>query len=148
MEFITAEVEVQGNPAVKPGAMVNIKKVGAYSGHYLVTEANHFYDAGGYHCIFYVARDKWGNSSAQQATAAAARAAGAASSVNDAVVDVTLVDENGSPVPGAPYRVIMPDGRFLDGCLDDKGRVRIEGLPRGNYKVTFPGRAADSWDPA
>jgi Bacteriophage probable baseplate hub protein len=147
MEFITAEVEVQGNPVVKPGALVNIKKVGAYSGHYLVTEANHFYDGAGYNCIFYVARDKWGNSSTQQATAAAARAAAAATTVNDAVVDVSLVDENGSPVPGAPYRVIMPDGRFLDGCLDDKGRVRIEGLPRGNYKVTFPGRAPDSWDP-
>ncbi|HEY4730790.1 MAG TPA: contractile injection system protein, VgrG/Pvc8 family, partial [Myxococcales bacterium] len=39
MEFITAEVEVQGNPTVKPGAMVTLNKVGAYSGHYLVTEA-------------------------------------------------------------------------------------------------------------
>src|SRR5207253_170238 len=63
MEFITAEVEVQGNPEVKPGAMVNLKKVGEYSGHYYVTEANHFYDAAGYNCIFYVARDKWGDSS-------------------------------------------------------------------------------------
>jgi hypothetical protein len=63
MEFLTAEVEVQGNPAVKPGAMVNLKKVGQYSGHYYVTEANHFYDAGGYTVIFYVARDKWGDSS-------------------------------------------------------------------------------------
>src|SRR5262249_24826353 len=56
MEFMTAEVETQGNPDVKPGAMVNLKKVGAYSGHYYVAEANHFYDAGGYNCIFYVAR--------------------------------------------------------------------------------------------
>ena len=67
MEFIVAEVEVQGNPGIKPGAMVNLKKVGAYSGHYYVTEANHFYDAGGYNCIFYVARDKWGDSSNEKA---------------------------------------------------------------------------------
>src|SRR5712671_2289956 len=63
LEFLTAEVEVQGNPEIKPGAMVNVKKVGVYSGHYMVTEANHFFDAGGYSCIFYVARDKWGDSS-------------------------------------------------------------------------------------
>src|SRR5712671_3592274 len=63
LEFLTAEVEVQGNPEIKPGAMVNVKKVGVYSGHYLVTEANHFFDAAGYSCIFYVARDKWGDSS-------------------------------------------------------------------------------------
>ena len=75
MEFITAEVEVQGNPVVKPGAMVNIKKVGPYSGHYLVTEANHFYDAAGYNCIFYVARDKWGNSSNPPASTRAPAAA-------------------------------------------------------------------------
>ena len=87
MEFLTAEVEVQGDPRVRPGAMVNIKKVGVYSGHYLVTEANHFYDAAGYDCIFYVARDKWGNSSSaaqqqaarqQQGQAAGAQARGKA----------------------------------------------------------------------
>jgi hypothetical protein len=54
--------------------MVNIKKVGPYSGHYLVTEANHFYDAAGYNCIFYVARDKWGNSSRPPSTRAPAAA--------------------------------------------------------------------------
>jgi uncharacterized protein len=74
MEFITAEVEVEGDPKVRPGALVNIKKVGPYSGHYLVTEANHFYDAAGYNCIFYIARDKWGNSAQSQQQAAAARA--------------------------------------------------------------------------
>jgi outer membrane protein OmpA-like peptidoglycan-associated protein/phage protein D len=74
MEFITAEVEVEGDPKVKPGALVNIKKVGPYSGHYLVTEANHFYDAAGYNCIFYIARDKWGNPAQAQQQAAAARA--------------------------------------------------------------------------
>src|SRR5256885_1035586 len=68
MEFLTAEVEIQGNPDVKPGAMVNLKKVGQYSGHYYVTEANHFYDAAGYNCIFYVARDKWGDSSHENET--------------------------------------------------------------------------------
>src|SRR3989442_15360379 len=73
MDFITAEVEVQGSPKVKPGALGNIKKVGEYSGHYLVTEANHFYDSAGYNCIFYVAREKGGNSSQTQQQQQAAR---------------------------------------------------------------------------
>src|SRR5258708_7285575 len=42
MESLAAEVEVQGNPDVKPGAMVNLKKVGQYSGHYYVTIAPGF----------------------------------------------------------------------------------------------------------
>jgi len=63
MEFIVAEVEVLGDPTVVPGAMVNLKKLGIFGGHYLVVEANHFYDAAGYNTIFYVARDKWGDSS-------------------------------------------------------------------------------------
>jgi phage protein D len=64
LEFLTAEVEVQGDPDIRPGALVKIDKVGVYSGRYLVTEANHFYDAAGYQCVFYVARDKWGDSAA------------------------------------------------------------------------------------
>jgi uncharacterized protein len=66
LEFLTAEVEVQGDPNIRPGAVVDMKKVGVYSGHYLVTEANHFYDAGGYQCIFYIARDKWGEAAGTQ----------------------------------------------------------------------------------
>src|SRR5439155_1296933 len=103
MEFITAEVEVQGNPVVRPGALVNIKKVGAYSGHYLVTEANHFYDAAGYNCIFYVARDKRGNSSQPQQAAQPQQQAAAQQQATPAVVKDgihrRLVDEEtGDPL--------------------------------------------------
>jgi phage protein D len=73
LEFLTAEVEVKGNPEIKPGSMVNVKNVGVYSGLYWVTEANHFWDASGYSTIFYVARDKWGDSSNAKAKEQAAR---------------------------------------------------------------------------
>jgi hypothetical protein len=68
LEFLTAEVEVKGNPAIRPGAIVDVKNVGVYSGHYWVTEANHFWDAAGYSTIFYVARDKWADLEPEQTT--------------------------------------------------------------------------------
>ncbi len=156
MEFLTAEVEVQGDPRVRPGAMVNIKKVGVYSGHYLVTEANHFYDAAGYDCIFYVARDKWGNSSsAAQQQAAGQQQRQAAQQQQQAVtpqvarsstyIDLILVDDDGAPVAGAKYEVTTSDGRELQGSLDAQGRARVQGVGTGPCEVTFPEQPPDAW---
>jgi hypothetical protein len=156
MEFLTAEVEVQGDPRVRPGAMVNIKKVGVYSGHYLVTEANHFYDAAGYDCIFYVARDKWGNSSsAAQQQAAGQQQRQAAQQQQQAVtpqvarsstyIDLILVDDDGAPVAGAKYEVTTSDGRELQGSLDAQGRARVQGVGTGPCQVTFPEQPPDAW---
>ena len=145
MEFLTAEVEVQGDPRVRPGAMVNIKKVGQYSGHYLVTEANHFYDAAGYNCIFYVARDKWGNTSSSTQQLKKAKAVVTA---RTSFLEVALVDDSGVPLAGERYQVIASDGSVIDGFLDQQGRARIDGLPRGvSYQVTFPGLPPDAWQP-
>jgi uncharacterized protein len=144
LQFLTAEVEVQGNPDIQPGAMVKIEGVGNYSGRYLVTEANHFYDAGGYDCIFYVASDKFGTPAAQQA----AKVQKQTVTPQDGVVDIKLVDDAGQPIPGERYQVTLPDGTTLEGTVDDAGRARLEGLPRGNYKVTFPRLSSDAWDKA
>ena len=144
LEFLTAEVEVQGNPDIRPGAMVKVNDVGIYSGRYLVTEANHFYDAAGYHCIFYVARDKWGPASAQQAAALQKKTV----TPQDGVVDIRLLDDAGKPIAGERYQVTLPDGTTMEGCVDDAGRARLEGLPRGNYKVTFPRLSSDAWNKA
>jgi hypothetical protein len=143
MEFITAEVEVQGNPAVRPGALVNIKKVGPYSGHYLVTEANHYYDAAGYNCIFYLARDKWGNSSAP----AAAQARAPQSPPANQFVDLELADDAGVPVAEAAYEVLTADGRVLTGKLDAKGKARVHGVGPGQCRVSFPELHPDAWKP-
>jgi phage protein D len=143
LQFLTAEVEVQGNPDIRPGAMVSVKDVGVYSGRYLVTEANHFYDAGGYHCIFYVASDKFGTPSTQGPKLQTKTV-----TPQDGVVDIRLVDDAGKPIPGERYEVTLPDGTTIDGAVDDAGRARLEGLPRGNYKVTFPRLSSDAWDKA
>jgi hypothetical protein len=53
-------------------------------------------------------------------------------------VEVELVDEADKPVPGARYRVTLPDGKVDEGTLDAKGFVRIEGFEPGQCQVSFP----------
>jgi uncharacterized protein len=151
LEFLTAEVEVQGNPDIKPGAMVNVKKVGVYSGHYLVTEANHFYDAAGYDCIFYVARDKWGDSSTtkekQQQAKQQQNAAnkGAAAKKKKAVVEMDgihrrLVDaETGEPLRNVEYEIALHGGKKRRGKTDDEGFLEEKDVVKGNFTIRILG---------
>ena len=140
MEFLTAEVEVQGNPAVKPGAMVNLKKVGEYSGHYLVTEANHFYDAAGYSCIFYVARDKWGDSSAppQQQQAKKTKPFPKAATgqppkqvAPDHFVLQVIDDDTGKAVPQVTLEVTLASGAKRQVQTDREGFIEIADAGKG-----------------
>lgn len=143
MEFLTAEVEVQGHPAVKPGAVVNIKKVGEYSGPYLVTEANHFYDAAGYQCIFYVARDKWGDSSApaQQQHSRAQPAAKASAAKPPRQVGprdflLQIIDDGtGQPIAQLDVEVTLPSGQKRLIQSDREGFVEVREAGKGSNDV-------------
>lgn len=151
MEFVTAEVEVQGDPGVRPGAMVNLKKVGAYSGHYLVTEANHFYDGAGYNCIFYVARDKWGDSSREKEKDKSAKGAGKAAQATpygaprpkagkrpNEAIDFTLQDDQGNALAGVKVKIRLASGEVIDAETDKDGHVHIDDKPPGAYTVEIP----------
>lgn len=151
LEFITAEVEVQGDPNVKPGAMVNLKKVGAYGGHYLITEANHFYDAAGYNVIFYVARDKWGDSSNDgvkdpagptdqpgdptDPTDDPADPTEPADDDKKSFIDFTLQDDEGKPVADRQVKIHLAGGQELEATTDSDGHVHIDEEPDGSYTV-------------
>jgi outer membrane protein OmpA-like peptidoglycan-associated protein/phage protein D len=154
MEFITAECEVQGSPDVKPGAMVNLKKVGAYSGHYLITEANHFFDASGYSCIFYVARDKWGDSSVDKEKDKQASGGGAGPAAatkpykppespvqeeKSGFIDFALQDDNGNAIANVNVRIHLASGETLDATTDGSGKVHIDQKPEGAYTVELLG---------
>ena len=158
LEFLTAEVEVQGNPAIKPGAMVNVKKVGVYSGHYLVTEANHFYDVGGYDCIFYVARDKWGDSSTtkekqHQVKQQKAAAKSAAQQKKKAVVEMDgihrrLVDgETGEPLRNVEYEITLHGGKKRRGKTDDEGFLEEKDVVKGNFTIRVLGAQIQPFEP-
>ena len=64
-------------------------------------------------------------------------------------VEVELVDEEGSPVPGERYRVTLPDGKTVaEGTLDQNGLARVEGIDPGSCKITFPNLDKEAWEKA
>lgn len=64
-------------------------------------------------------------------------------------VEIDLVDDEGNPVPGEPYRITLPDGTIQTGTLDDRGKARIAGIEQaGTCQVCFYKRDAQAWAPA
>jgi hypothetical protein len=63
-------------------------------------------------------------------------------------VEIELVDDNDEPVPGARYRVTLPDGSVDEGTLDARGFARVAGFEPGECKVEFPDFDAEVWDKA
>ncbi|MFN0138235.1 MAG: hypothetical protein ACKVS9_19195 [Phycisphaerae bacterium] len=61
-------------------------------------------------------------------------------------VEFALVDMEGEPVPFERYRVTLADGSVQEGQLDDKGKVRYDGLLDGDCKITFPELDSESWE--
>src|SRR5579859_8053227 len=53
-------------------------------------------------------------------------------------VGLVLVDQDGTPVPDRPFRVIKPDGTTLDGTLDSHGAAMIRDLDAGNCQIWCP----------
>jgi hypothetical protein len=54
-------------------------------------------------------------------------------------IEIELIGEDDKPIPWERYKVVLPDGRIVEGLLDDAGFVRIDQiLPAGNCRVSFP----------
>jgi len=60
-------------------------------------------------------------------------------------IAIQLVDELGKHVPNEDYSITLPDGTVVEGTLDKKGRVKINGIDPGDCKITFTDRDKDSW---
>lgn len=60
-------------------------------------------------------------------------------------IAIQLVDEEGHAVPGEDYKVTLPDGTVVEGCLDAHGRARISGIDSGTCSVCFPGLDRQVW---
>lgn len=60
-------------------------------------------------------------------------------------IEITLVDGKGDPVPGESYQIELADASVLEGSLNEKGFVRVDGIDPGNCKVTFPELDGRSW---
>jgi hypothetical protein len=62
-------------------------------------------------------------------------------------VEIALVDQDGNPVPGEQYQIVVPDGTQVNGMLDANGLARVEGIDPGNCQITFPKLDKKSWHP-
>jgi hypothetical protein len=64
-------------------------------------------------------------------------------------VMIELLDAEGNPVPGEPYRIKLPDGTIVRGTLDAKGKAHHTGIQQGGTcQVCFYERDAAIWAPA
>lgn len=63
-------------------------------------------------------------------------------------IEIELVDEEDNPVPGMPFELTLPDGSPYSGTLDHKGFYRVEGIPPGECKVSFPSLDEEAWKKA
>ena len=62
-------------------------------------------------------------------------------------IEFRLVDKNGLPVPGEPFRVRLPDQSLQTGTLDHEGKVRFENVCAGQATICFTGMDAKEWKP-
>ena len=60
-------------------------------------------------------------------------------------VGLLLEDEEGEPVPSQRVRIKLANGTVRESVSDDKGRIRLDGIPLGNCQVEFVGLDAGDW---
>jgi hypothetical protein len=63
-------------------------------------------------------------------------------------IEIAMVDDSGIPVADEEYRIEFPDGTVRTGRLNWMGAARLNGIPKGTCKVTFPRLDADAWEKA
>ncbi len=59
-------------------------------------------------------------------------------------LEIELTDDQGAPMAGEPYKVVLADGSVVLGELNDAGFDRLENICPGSAKVSFPDREP-SW---
>lgn len=53
-------------------------------------------------------------------------------------IEIQMLDEDGKPVTGEAFAILLPDGSTYSGTLDGKGRARVDGVDPGTCQITFP----------
>ena len=53
-------------------------------------------------------------------------------------IEIELTDDEGAPISGKKYKLLLPDGTERSGTLDGEGHAREENVPPGPVEVDFP----------
>src|SRR5688572_28326512 len=62
-------------------------------------------------------------------------------------VALRLVDEEGEPVAGEPWRLTFADGSKAEGTLGQDGQIAVFARGEGEASITFPDLDAEAWEP-
>jgi len=60
-------------------------------------------------------------------------------------IEIQLLDEQGAPVRGVPYRITLPDGSVRTGALDAEGLARFDGIDPGECDIELPAIDGREW---
>lgn len=60
-------------------------------------------------------------------------------------IEIQLLDEQGRGISGQRYLIVLPDGRERRGFTDSLGSARLNRIPSGSCKVSFPDLDAKAW---
>lgn len=60
-------------------------------------------------------------------------------------IEMEVVDDFGRPQPNQPFLCMLPDGRIETGTLDDRGRVRFDGIDPGTCVFTLTNLDQETW---
>lgn len=61
------------------------------------------------------------------------------------IIEIELTDDDGQPVGGEAFELLLPDGSKRSGQLDADGYTKVTSIPEGTCQVTFPGLDAGDW---
>lgn len=53
-------------------------------------------------------------------------------------LEFQLLNDREQPIANEKFMLTLPDGRIINGMLDDTGRVHLPNVPRGTCKINFP----------
>lgn len=60
-------------------------------------------------------------------------------------IEIQLVDEDGAGIPGADYVIVTPDNERHSGVTGKNGIARLDDIPPGQCRITFPELDRDAW---
>lgn len=61
-------------------------------------------------------------------------------------IEIVLLGEDEEPLPGFKWTIELPDGELREGVLDERGRARLDDIPGGTCRVSFPELDQDAWE--
>ena len=53
-------------------------------------------------------------------------------------IELKVVDDYGRALGGESWTMVLSDGTTQSGKLDENGFIRVQGIPKGEVRVTFP----------